>query len=139
MLLILVMMFSFSLKPAKLVAEDVVESPCYYNQSNKECVKNLVVVYAKKYHVSAKKMMQTLSNENDTFDFNRQSDCIYKKGNKWKMKAGSREQSYGIAMIHLPDHPDITKKEATDPVFAVEFMAKQFAMGNQHQWMGYPS
>lgn len=123
--------------PAKLIAEDVVESPCMYQESNRDCVKRLVDIYAKEYHVSGKKMFQTLENENKTFDFDLQSGLRYKKGNRWKKPAGSREQSFGVAQIHLPDHPDITKDEATDPEFSVEFMAKQFALGNQRQWMGY--
>lgn len=133
-LLILVII---SVNPAKLIAEDVVEKPCMYNQSNKDCVKNLVDIYAKKYHVSANKMMQTLENENNTFDFDLQSRLTYKKGNRWKQPAGSRELSFGIAQIHLPDHPDITKEQATNPEFAVNYMASEFSKGRQSQWMGY--
>lgn len=134
-LLVLVIMVTFSYKPSNLVAEDVVESPCLYKETNKECVKRLVDIYAKKYHVSAKKMMQTLENENNTFDFKKQSGLKYKKGNRWKLSG--YEQSYGIAQIHLPDHPSVTKEEATDPEFAVEFMAMNFAKGKQKMWMGY--
>lgn len=130
-------MVTFSYKPSNLVAEDVVESPCMYNETDKECVKRLVDIYAKKYHVSAKKMMETLENENDTFDFDRQSELKYKKNNRWKLSG--YEQSYGIAMIHLPDNPSVTKEEAINPEFAVEFMAKEFALGHQHRWMGYES
>ena len=125
------------IRPAKLIAEDVVESPCYYKESNKDCVKRLVSIFAKKYKVSASSMMRTLTNENNIFDFELQSYLRYKKGNRWKLPAGSREQSYGVAQIHLPDHPSITKEQATNPAFAIEFMAKKFAEGRQRMWMGY--
>lgn len=39
-------------------------------------------------------------------------------------KDGTREQSFGLSQIHLPDHPTVTKEQALDPSFAIEFMAK---------------
>lgn len=41
-------------------------------------------------------------------------------------KDGTREQSYGLAQIHLPDHPNVTYEQAIDPEFAIEFMAKNW-------------
>lgn len=105
--------------------------------TNKQIVEGLVNKYSAQYGVSKVEMMRTLTNENDTFQFNRQSGLKYKAGNRWGLPAGSREQSFGVAQIHLPDHPKITKAQATDPDFAVEFMAKQFAKGNARMWMGY--
>lgn len=127
----------FSQTPATTIAEDTVETPCYYKESNEACVKRLVDFYAKKYKVSAKSMMRTLKNENRTFNFTQQSYLKYKKGNRWKFPAGTREKSYGICQIHLPDHPKVTYKQATNPEFCVEFMAKHFAKGKQRMWMGY--
>ncbi len=136
-MLVLMMMISFSFKPATLVAEDTIQSPCMYQESNKDCVFRLVDMFAKKYHVNAPAMKRTLTNENPSFDFYRQSDCVYKKKNRWNQPAGSREKSYGVAQIHLLDHSNITLAQATDPVFSVEFMAKQFALGHQRYWSGY--
>ena len=82
-------------------------------------------------------MMNTLKNENNTFDFKRQSELKYKKGNKWGFVEGTREKSYGLAQIHLPDHPDVSYEEAINPEFSIEFMAKNFAKGNEGWWMGY--
>ena len=39
---------------------------------------------------------------------------------------GVREESYGIAQIHLPSHPEVTKEEALNEEFAIEWMAKNF-------------
>lgn len=37
---------------------------------------------------------------------------------------GKREESYGLSQIHLPSHPYVTKEQALDPEFSIEFMAK---------------
>jgi len=47
---------------------------------------------------------------------------------------GEQEKSYGIAMIHLPDNPAITKEQALDPIFAIEFITSEFSKGNQWKW-----
>lgn len=36
------------------------------------------------------------------------------------------EDSWGLSQINLKAHTDITKEQATDPEFAIEFMAKNF-------------
>ena len=41
-----------------------------------------------------------------------------------RRKDGTREQSYGLAQIFLPAHPSVTKEQATDPSFAINFLAK---------------
>lgn len=47
---------------------------------------------------------------------------------------GDHGTSLGIAQIHLPAHPDITKEEALDPDFALDWAAKQFSLGHQTMW-----
>lgn len=47
---------------------------------------------------------------------------------------GDQGTSYGLAQIHLIAHADVTKGEALDPEFAVRWMARQFALGNQSIW-----
>lgn len=123
-------------KPLEVIALDVVSEPVI-QMTDKEYVESLVDTYAKKYKVSKSSMMKTLVNENIEFKFDQQSNLKYKKGNRWGFPAGVREKSYGIAQIHLPDHPDVSYEEAIDPEFAVEFMAKNFAKGNASWWMGY--
>ena len=49
-------------------------------------------------------------------------------------KPGDREQSYGLVQIHLPAHPHISKEQAKDPEFAIEFLAKNVAKGKQGMW-----
>ena len=64
----------------------------------------------------------------------RQSDHTYRAGNRWGFPAGTRERSFGLAQIHLPDHPDVTEAQAKDPDFAADFMARGFAAGNARWW-----
>lgn len=47
------------------------------------------------------------------------------------------EDSWGIAQIHLPDHPNVTRAQALDPAWAAEWAAEQFAAGNAHLWTCY--
>lgn len=47
------------------------------------------------------------------------------------------EDSWGVAQIHLPDHPDITRAEAQDPIFAISWAAKEFAAGRATEWTEY--
>ena len=105
--------------------------------SNEEIVRNLVEVYSAKYNVSSDKLFDTLKNENRGFDFDLQSGLKYKKNNRWGFPEGTREKSFGVSQIHLPDHPEITYEQAIDPAFSIEYMASEFSKGRARQWMGY--
>lgn len=100
-------------------------------------VQELVTQYSKEYGVSATRMMATIRCENVELDPTLQSRLKYKAGNRWKQPAGSYEQSYGLVQIHLPDHPDITYEQATNPEFAINWMAEQFSEGRARQWTCY--
>jgi hypothetical protein len=47
---------------------------------------------------------------------------------------GDGGKSYGIVQIYLPAHPDITKEQALDPEWAIDWMARQFSYGNARLW-----
>lgn len=51
-------------------------------------------------------------------------------------KKGIREESYGPVQIHLPDHPEITKEEALDPWFSVNFLIDEVNAGRLWKWNG---
>lgn len=40
-----------------------------------------------------------------------------------------RENSWGLAQIHLTSHPHITKEQAIDPEFAIDYLAKHLTRG----------
>jgi hypothetical protein len=67
-----------------------------------------------------------------------QSHHKYKKDRPHEgVVAGQREQSFGLAQIHLPAHPSVSYQEAIDPHFAVEFLASGLAQGKHNMWTCY--
>lgn len=49
-------------------------------------------------------------------------------------QVGDREQSFGLVQIHLPAHPHITREQAVNPEFAIEFLAKNLKAGDGWMW-----
>lgn len=82
---------------------------------------SIVEHYSRIYDVSMSQMITTLKCESN---FN--SEAV-----------GDHGKSFGIAQIYLPAHPDISKEQALDPEFAIEFMAQQFSKGNARIWTCY--
>lgn len=78
----------------------------------------LVVYYASVYHVSAQQMTDTIQCESR---FNPNA-------------VGDHGKSFGLSQIYLPAHKNITKEQALDPIFSIEFMAKSFKQGKQNMW-----
>lgn len=112
--------------PTTLEAVTIVIPPIVL--TDKQVVAQLVTKYATEYGVSAYRMQSTLACEDNTFEFDRQSEIYNSKG---------REESYGVAQINLPSHKDISYSQAIDPDFAVRYMAQQFSQGRQSQWSCY--
>jgi soluble lytic murein transglycosylase-like protein len=50
---------------------------------------------------------------------------------------GDGGTSFGLAQIHLPAHAHVSKEEATDPDFALRFMAQAWAAGYHEWWTCY--
>jgi hypothetical protein len=50
---------------------------------------------------------------------------------------GDGGTSFGLAQIHLPAHPHVTREQAFDPDFAISFMAKEMSIGNSWKWSCY--
>lgn len=65
--------------------------------------------------IDCESMGSTTIQSGHTYGFTNIKKGIYK---------GDREQSFGLAQIHLPDHPGVTREQAEDPAFAINFMAK---------------
>ena len=55
-------------------------------------------------------------------------------GNTHAHNKTAREDSWGLSQINLLAHTDITKEQATDKVFAIEFLVKGIAEGNGDMW-----
>lgn len=123
----------FTATPTHLV--DAIVKPD--TRSDKEIAYSLAQRFSKEYNVSFQELWRTMSCENDTYDPKRQSELKYKSGNRWGKIVGSYEESYGLAMIHLPDHPEITYEQATNAEFSVHYMAEQFSLGRAWMWSCY--
>ena len=76
---------------------------------------NEVYRVAKIYRVSGYQMERTIECESR---FNNIQSTAYQNG--------VREDSWGIAQIHLPSHPEVGREEALEEEFAIEWMAKNF-------------
>ena len=50
---------------------------------------------------------------------------------------GDKGTSFGIAQIHLPAHLNITKEQALDPYWAINWSVEQFKKGNARIWSCY--
>ncbi len=106
--------------PKHLIAEDIIIKHDYTKQE----LIDKVYYYSKIHNNSAKKIIATIDCENKDWDPNLQSRIIN--------KAGHREESYGLSQIFLPAHPDITKEQAQDPDFALNYIAKH--LGRDDHW-----
>lgn len=51
-------------------------------------------------------------------------------GNPLAHALTQKEDSWGVSQINLLAHTNITKEQATDPDFAIDFMAKHIASGD---------
>lgn len=88
----------------------------------------LIKTKSLEYGVNETDMYRTIGCETKwTFDPTIRAEAILWYG---------REESYGLAQIHLPDHPTVTKEMAQDPYFAVDFMAKNLKK-NGSWWVCY--
>lgn len=59
-------------------------------------------------------------------------------GGTWNPKiAGDNSTSFGLSQIHLPAHPDISKEQAEDPKFAIDYMITEIKKGHGSMWTCY--
>ncbi len=47
---------------------------------------------------------------------------------------GDSGESFGIAQIYRPAHPEISVDQALDPEFAIDYLAQQLYLGNGSMW-----
>lgn len=101
-------------------------------------IPEMIETYAKQYRVNPKHIARVINCESSGIDVNEQSMIRYSFSDaKRGIKRGEQEKSFGIAQIHLPDHPDITLEQAQNHEFSIEYMAKEFSKGNQNMWTCY--
>lgn len=89
-------------------------------------IKVIVDEYSIKYGVDSTRVLETI-----------RCESRFKNVQSGIVSQGIREDSWGIVQIHLPSHPTISKQQALQPEFALEWMVKQFSNGKAKQWSCY--
>ena len=65
---------------------------------------------------------------------------IYCESHNWNVQSniinskGQRELSFGVAQIHLPSHPNITREQALDVEWSIRWMASNFDKVTWYGW-----
>lgn len=97
--------------------------------------REIVSVKSKEYGVSEVLMVDIINCENTPWDTTLQSKHLYSFSDPRRgIVQGERERSYGLVQIHLPDHPSVSYEQATDPEFAIDFLAKNISEGRLSMW-----
>lgn len=89
-------------------------------------IAELVSVYSTKYGVNSTKVLETI-----------RCESRFKNVQSGIISNGVRENSWGVVQIHLNSHPTISKQQALQPEFALEWMVKEFSIGHASKWSCY--
>lgn len=93
---------------------------------NKESLRDYAIYVASKEGLNVGVFLATLKCEGDFYN-----------GQSYVLKEGGpngREDSWGVAQINLPYHPEITKAQALNPFWSINWMADQWLKGNEWKW-----
>ena len=108
--------------------------PLVYAQEKKEWTTEdtlrLISTKAKEYEVSEQTMIAIVRCETA----GQMASTTIQSGHYLN---GVREKSYGLTQINLPSWPDITYEQATDPQFALDFLARQLKANKGYLWSCY--
>lgn len=94
-----------------------------WDSTNRESIKDYAIHVAQREKINVGAFLATL--ECEAGFQNIQSRIV---------KNGVREQSFGVAQIHLPSHPHITKEQALSPFWAINWMAEEWLNGRESKW-----
>ncbi len=60
--------------------------------------------------------------------------CPNGESNWYTLAVGDNGDSIGIVQINLPSHPEITRAQAEDAGFSLNFIVDEFLKGNEWKW-----
>lgn len=94
-------------------------------------IEKKILLYSQKYNVPYQRLYNTIECETaHTFDTKIQSQVKYNFSAPDRgIVKGAQEKSFGLAQIHLPDHPNVSYSQAIDADFSIEFMAQHYSKG----------
>jgi hypothetical protein len=110
-----------------VLAADLTVAPPAPPQPKPLTPHELIHHFAGLYAVSESQMLATIKCESINFKGGQ-------SGYPDPTGPNGREDSWGLVQIHLPDHPTITREQALNDAWAIEWMAKEFSLGHQTQW-----
>lgn len=102
-----------------------------------QTIDQLIEANSVKYDVSADLMHHIVKYEstyNPTAEGDVKYVCTAKKSPLYNQTA----PSYGLVQINTCWHPDVSYAQATDPAFALEFLAKNLSEGKCYLWSTCP-
>ena len=102
-------------------------------RSATEMILDSTKVASERYGVSYELMLKIMSCENKDLDPDLQSYVPDPTG------PNGMEDSWGLVQIHLPSNKGVTKEQATDPEFALNFLAKGLSEGQCRKWSCCPN
>ena len=115
-------------------------------QAEKRRFDDLIQNKSSEYGVSFEQMSQIIDCENTERDPLLQSRVLYTQAqisrhSDWG-EVGEREKSFGLVQIHIPacnkwNGKCITKKQAQNPEFAVNYLAHELSNGRGSKWSCY--
>ena len=117
-----------------LVASVQFSNPTTMPLATTTIVKNLIEQSAMKYDIASSTLDAVIKCESG---YDPMNEGDYNLGPHGIYTPGLGMTSFGVVQIHLPDHPEITKEQALDPVFSVDYLAEQIALGRGRQWTCY--
>lgn len=126
--IIIVACLVFLLFPKVDNAEIYIAPPVVPKVWTKPELLELTGFYAQKYGVSKSLMIRIINCEDGSWNPKARSGII---------KNGVEEPSFGLVQIHLPSHPDVSLAQATDPHFALNFLAFHLSKGHARMWSCY--
>lgn len=94
-------------------------------------VEKLAEDTARKYGIPIYSFVETMRGESAGFTVIHGQSYIPANG------PNGREDSWGVAQIHLPSHPEITREQAQDPEWALDWAAREFKEGRATKWTEY--
>ena len=95
---------------------------------DKTCIDGRITHYASHYGINEDFMRKIVVCEN------RDYDPLLQSYHKDPTGPNGRENSWGLVQIHLPSWKDITKEQATDVEFSLDFLAKKMSEGHSRLW-----
>ena len=114
-----------ALNPEELIAETIPEEISYNYQINDKIPDFVIKEIIERHATGTKAYQMERTIWCESYNRNVQSYITTR---------GVRERSYGVAQIHLPSHPSITKEQALDIEFAIKWMSDNW-VGTA--WYGY--